>query len=213
MSKISVLLSSVFLFVASAAQAQEAAPPPVPKPASAFPWFVGIGAGVSYATVEHPQISAGGIAAPTFALNAGYTFGERLNVGLELDGTQMDIGRDTAGAQFRLGYSPQAECLTCQPKPPGGDTIATSLVFSTVGARVEYAPFGRDGLFVGGTAGLAFLVGLTPESGFGFGGRVGYRFRPTNIMTLSLEAGMSGQLYGDTTMYMPFGLASIRPYF
>lgn len=192
---------------------QEDTTPQVPRPVSELPWSVGLGAGLAYPTISGPQIAGGGTLAPTFTVHAGYTFREHFTVGLEFSGTETNLGRDTPGELFRLGYTPQAECTTCTEKPPGADVVSTSLVFTTVGARAEYAPFGRDGLFVGGTAGLAFMVGLVPQSGFGVGGRVGYRFRASNVMALSIEAGVQGQIYGDTTMYMPFGTAVFRPSF
>lgn len=206
-------LTAVLSSASGARAGDEEVVPQVPKPVKAFPWFVGIGAGVSYPTISGPQMVSGGTVAPTFTLHGGYTVGDHLNLGFELSGTETNLGRDTPADLFKLGYKPTAACQECPPKIPGGDVIATSLVFSTFGARAEYAPFSRDGLFVGGTAGVAFLVGLESQAGFGFGGRVGYRFRPTNIMTVSVEAGMQGQLYGDTTMYMPFGTATVRPYF
>jgi hypothetical protein len=199
------------------AQADEAAPQPALKPVKSLPWFVALSGGVGYAAISHPEVASGGAVVPVFTLHGGYTFGDRLNVGLEFSSVETSVGRDTAYESFRIGYEPkvvwQIDCYPCQPKPTGSDVTYTSLVFSTLGARVEYAPFGRDGLYLGGTAGLGFMIGLEGETGFGFGARAGYRLRPTNVLTVSIEAGMSGQLYGDTTMYMPFALATVRPYF
>jgi hypothetical protein len=185
----------------------------IPKPVRAFPWFFGFGAGVGYPTIENPLVQKGGMAAPAFTLHGGYTVGDHLNIGLELSAVETDVGRNTTSELFKVGYTPQGGCTNCTAKPPGADVIATSLVFSTFGARLEYAPFDRDGLFLGGTAGLAFMVGLAPQSGVGLTGRIGYRIRATNILTLSIEGGVQGQLYGDTQMYMPFGVAVVRPYF
>lgn len=206
-----------FLLVSASAAAQTKstglADSGVPKPVSAFPWFAGVGAGVAYPTLSHPKVGEGGAAAPTLRFHGGYTLAEKFTVGLEFTAVETDVGRDAPNSLFKLGYTPQAECTTCKPKVPGADLLSTSLVMSTVGPRFEFAPFGRDGLFMGATAGLAFMVGLEPLSGFGFGGRLGYRVRPSNIMTISVEGGMEGQLYGDTTMYMPYASATIRPYF
>lgn len=215
--KLSLAAALALIALPSAALAQQSGgedkAASLAKPASAFPWSVGLGAGLAYPTISGPQIASGGTLAPTFSLQAGYTWREHLTFGLELTGTEADLGRDTVGELFRLGYTPQAECTTCVDRPPGGDVISTSLVFSTVGARAEYAPFGRDGLFLGGTAGLAFMVGLVPQSGFGAGGKLGYRFRASSTMALSVEAGVQGQIYGDTTMFMPYGTAVFRPSF
>jgi hypothetical protein len=214
-SRLSLATLLVVVGSAAVARADEAEPPdPGPsKPVQAFPWFVGVGAGAGLAMISHPQIISGDILAPTFTLNGGYTFGDHLSLGLELTSMETSVGRDAPGDLFQLGHAPQAKCLTCYEEVRPGGVVATSLVSSTLGARVEYAPFSRDGLFVGATAGLAFMVGLETKSGFGFGGRVGYRLRPTSIFTVSIEAGMTGQLYDDATIYMPFGVLVVRPYF
>ncbi len=228
-NKLAVSLAALLLLLGSAASARADEPdgsvetddpndpwaevPRTPKPAKAFPWFAGLGAGVGYPMIEAPEIAKGGVAAPAFTVHGGYTFGDHLNLGFELAAVQTDVGRDAPSELFQVGYSPQAGCNNCRPRVPGADVVATSVVFSTFGARMEYMPFSRDGLFVGGTAGLAFMVGLEPRSGFGFAGRLGYRLRATNVMTLSIEAGLQGQLYDDTQMLMPFGVAVLRPYF
>lgn len=217
------LLGAVLLAVvggAPVARAEETAPPEpeTSKAVQALPWFVGLAGGAGYATISHPDVVAGGTAVSVLTLNGGYTFGDHLTLGLEFSSSETSVGRDTATEQFELGYSPQeiwrySVCSPCEPKWHGQEVASTSLVFTSLGARAEYAPFGRDGLFVGGMAGMAFLVGLGDEPGFGFGARVGYRYRATSIMTFSIEAGMAGQLYGDANMYMPFGVAVLRPYF
>lgn len=212
--KLSLVASLVVLGSAAPSRADVVAEEPrIPRPASSFPWFAGVGAGVGYPTVAGTEIASSGSLAATFTLHAGYTIRDRLAVGLEFTGVETEVGRDQPGQLFQVGYTPQAACTTCTPKPPGADVLFTSLVFSTFGARVEYAPFGRDGLFVGGTAGLAFMVGLAPQSGFGAGGRLGYRFRPASTLAVSFEAGVQGQLYGDATMFMPYGAAVLRPSF
>jgi hypothetical protein len=208
-SKLSLVALLVVVGSAAVARADEDGA----KPASEFPWFAGFGAGMGYPTIEgSQQIASGSALAPAFTLHAGRTLGERFTLGLELATVQMNVGRDQPDEVFRVGYTPQQKCRPDCPPNPGAELIFTPLVFSTLGARAEYAPFSRVGLFVGGTAGLGLLVGLGGESGFGFGARVGYRIRVTN-MAFVIEAGMQGQFYEDTTMYMPYGAAVLRPYF
>jgi hypothetical protein len=205
---------------AAVARAEETALPsqPIAKPVKGLPWFAGLTGGAGYAMISHPAIVAGGAAVPVLNLHGGYTFGDHLSLGLEFTSTETSVGRDSKEEMFQLGHKPQAiwhlpTCSPCEPKPHGAEIASTSLVFSAIGARAEYAPFSRDGLYVGGTAGMAFMIGLQDQLGFGFTARVGYRIRATNVLTLSIEAGMAGQVYGDTTMYMPFGAAVARTYF
>ncbi|MFO0590233.1 MAG: hypothetical protein U0441_22005 [Polyangiaceae bacterium] len=209
--------------IALSASAQEAAPPPSAlRPISDFPWYVGLSGGPAYATLNHPQIAAhAGFAAgenvsfltPTLSLHAGYTIGERLGIGIEFSTVETGIARHNPGETFNIGATPQRGCNNCQPKAGAGQIIATQLVFGTFGPRIDYALLGRDGLFISATAGVASLVGLTDKQGFGATGRIGYRVRASNVMTVSLEAGFTGQTYGDTTIYLPFGAAVLRPYF
>lgn len=204
-----------------AASAQEQAAQ-AKRAVSDFPFFVGVTGGAGYATLQHPEIAkqiagVGGVpvsfGVATIGLHAGYTFNDHVNAGIEFGAMETGISRNNAGETFKLGYSTQAACTNCHPPLSGADLLATTIVLSTFGARVEYTPLGRDGLFVGASVGLATIVGYSERQGAGFAGRLGYRFRPTNIMTVSLEAGMQGQVYGDASLYMPYGAAVLRPYF
>lgn len=219
---LSFVAGALLSTVAAAAHAEEPVELKVLRPASDFPFFVGLSGGAGYATLTHPQIAekagrAGGaqvsFTSPAISLHAGYTFGERLSVGFEFSAVETGVSRDNPGESFQLGFSTQNVCSVCHPRLSGVQLLATQMVFSTFGARVEYALLGRDGLFVGATAGLASIVGLEDRQGFGVTGRLGYRVRASNVMTISLEAGMQGQLYGDANLYMPYGAAILRPYF
>ncbi len=197
----------------SAAQSSEPPEGAAELTAAQAPWFVSFGAGVGYPTISHPLIETNSLVSPTFTLNGGRSLGEHLAVGIEWTGVETKVGRATVHDLFQLGYQPQAECLTCPAKVPGSDILSTSLILSTIGATAEYTPFKRDGLFVGAMAGLALMIGLDPASGFGFGARAGYRFRPLGSLSFSAEAGLEGQVYGDATMYMPYAGLLVRPYF
>lgn len=221
-SLLSLAVGAVLSVGAFSASAQESLGPQVLRPASDFPYYVGISGGPAYAMLTHPQIAAkAGFASgdqvsfvtPNIGLHAGYTIGERLGVGLEFTAVETGIARHYPGETFQLGPVPQAACETCTGGKSAGQIIATQLVFSTFGPRIDYSLLGRDGLFVSASAGIAMLVGLQDMQGFGVTGRVGYRIRATNVMTVSLEAGVQGQLYGDTSIYLPYGAAVLRPYF
>jgi hypothetical protein len=218
---LSLFTGAAISTAAFTASAQDAGGPALRSP-SAFPYFFGVTGGVGYATLSHPNVAqtlsgmggeAVGFTAPAINLHAGYTIGERLSLGLEFSALEAGVSRENGTESFKLGYAPQAGCNNCHPSLIGGDVVAAQLVFSTLAARVEYSLLGRDGLFVGGSAGVAMLVGLEDKQGLGLTGRVGYRLRPTNVMTVALEAGVQGQIYGDTNIYMPYGAAVLRPYF
>ncbi len=219
---LSFVVGALLSTVAVAARAEEPVELKVLRPASDFPFFVGLSGGAGYATLSHPQVAekaglAGGtqvsFTSPAISLHGGYTIGERFSVGFEFSAVETGVSRDNPGESFQLGFSTKAICGVCHPRLSGVQVLATQMVLSTFGARVEYSLLGRDGLFVGATAGLASIVGLEDRQGFGATGRVGYRVRVSNVMTVSLEAGVQGQLYGDASLYMPYGAAVLRPYF
>ncbi|WP_044243554.1 hypothetical protein, partial [Chondromyces apiculatus] len=56
--------------------------------------------------------------------------------------------------------------------------MAFSVSFITLGPRVEYTPFGEDGLYVGAFGGVASVLGVPGPVGFGGAARVGCRLRP-----------------------------------
>lgn len=208
--------------VAVEVSAEEKKAPRPPKTPAEAPFFVGITGGAGYATLQHPLIAkeiagTGGrpvsFGTAAIDLHAGYTFGEHLGVALEFGALETGISRNNAGETFKLGFSPQAECTSCHAPLHGSDVLATTVVFSNFGARVEYTPLGRDGLFVGGSAGVAMMVGYADMQGGAFAGRLGYRFRPSGGLTISLEAGVQGQVYDQASLYMPYGAAVLRPYF
>lgn len=191
------------------------------RPASDFPFFVGVSGGAGFATLSHPQITkldsttptTVSFVSPALNLHAGYSLGEHVTLGLEFTAMETSVGRQSGGDLFKLGYTPKAACTSCHGPAVGADVLQSPLVFSTAAARAEYAPFGRDGLFIGAGVGVASLIGLGDDVGLGVSGRLGYRLRPASAFTVSLEAGVQGQIYGDASLYMPYGALAFRPYF
>jgi opacity protein-like surface antigen len=213
----SLLTLVATLLVAPAASAADApaAPPPLDEAAAtrARPFFVGVSAGVGYANWKHPQLLASAFPAAALNIHAGYSINPHWAVGLDFSTSEKYVTRNYPGELFSPpGYRPQADCTSCSAPESGGFLAQVTTVFGTVGPRVDFTPFGRDGLYVGVTAGMAFVTGLDGRYGAGGGARLGYRVRPTDSLTFSAEAGVQGSIYADASTFMPYGVLVLRPY-
>ncbi|MDC3953698.1 hypothetical protein [Polyangium jinanense] len=211
-SKLALLATLVTVSASAAEDAPVDAPPPVPAKPRLF--HVGISGGVAYQTVRVPMVIPTAYAAATLGLHAGYNVTDRLSIGFEVSTIEKNMGRGGPFQSFDPGLAPQAGCNNCEPPPFGGWVKNTTAVFGTLGPRIEFSPFGKDGLYLGAAAGLAFLWGVDSTYGFGGAGRVGYRVRIADILGLAVEGGAQAQAFGSgayTTA--PYGMVYFRPYF
>jgi hypothetical protein len=199
------------LLVSPAANAADEERPQV-QPVAPPAWHVGISGGFAYATASHPELIASFLA-PTLGLHAGYNVSERWNVGFEVTTMEKYVAREGGtSARFAPKY-PLAGCTNCEAPPPGGYLMSVTTVFGTAGPRFEFSPFGRDGLFVGGAAGVGFIMGIDGRVGGGGTARAGYRARVANVLGLGIEGGVQGQIYKDASLVMPYAALVLRPYF
>jgi len=180
-------------------------------------FFVGLSAGATYAMVKHPLINSDGFAAVALGLHAGMNVTENWAIGVELLAFSHGMSRPESTASFTPTsfLSPQAGCDKCADRPPpvGGWIKATDATFSTIGPRIEFAPFGRDGLYLGLTTGLAMGLGVDTQYGFGGGGRLGYRYRWAHVIGLAVEGGVQAQHFSTGTNVFPYMNVVLRPYF
>jgi hypothetical protein len=184
------------------------------------PLFVGALGGVAWVAVEHPEMSPSSFAAPILGLHAGYAFTPHWALSLELTTIEKHVVRPAPGAKFAPAGSiqPQQGCFLCPdlPRPEGqgpGQLLEISAIFGTIAPRLELTPFGRDGLFVSVSAGLAFVHNLAARAGGAGTGRVGFRLRLVEVLTFSIEGGVQGQAFSDASAVLPYAAAIIRPYF
>lgn len=177
--------------------------------------FVGISAGAGYAMVEHPLIKSDGFGSSSLGMHVGYNVSERWAVGLDLSTFEHGMKRTSGTDPFvPVGFlQPQAGCNNCEPPPKGGWISETTAMFGTVGPRAEFAPFGRDGLYLGVNTGLGMLIGIDTQFGFGAGLRAGYRYRIAKVLGLGVEGGLLGQYFETGSTLFPFANLVLRPYF
>lgn len=180
-------------------------------------FFVGLSAGPGYAVVKHPLINANGFSTIALGMHAGVNLTERLAIGLELASFEHGMTRNSGTDPFTPTsfLSPQAGCDKCADRPPpvGGWIKQTSATFNTIGPRVEFSPFGRDGLYLGATAGVSIMLGVDTLYGVAGAARAGYRYRWANTLGVALEGGVHAQQYSTGVNYFPYATVMIRPYF
>ncbi len=202
-------------FAAASAHAEEGyEAPQTPAPKRVF---VGLSAGAAYAMVTHPLIKSNGFAAASLGIHVGFNVTERWALGLELSTFEHGMARTSGTDPFTPTQflSPQGSCTNCKPPEPGGWISQTEATFTTIGPRVEFAPMGRDGLYLGLSGGLSMILGLNPTAEYGIGGgvRAGYRYRFANVLGLGLEAGLQAQRYDTASNFFPYASFVLRPYF
>jgi hypothetical protein len=171
------------------------------------PFFVGVLGGFAWATVSHPQVHTGDFMTATMGLHAGYAMSPRWALSFELTAIEKVFARASRHDLFSVDPNLQ---------PAGantGDDLKVTALFATVGPRLELTPFGRDGPYVSGSGGVAFVQGLDPRAGFGGTARLGFRLRAAEVVTFSIEAGFQGQAYADAAAVYPYGALLLRPYF
>jgi hypothetical protein len=175
------------------------------------------------AHVRHNELAAPEVEGVMIAANIGYSPNPRFWFALEITSLEERITRRSGGAQWVAdGQSPSPptaqplnRCLEdpCQVDPVGGDKLETTLHVMSIGPRAEITPFGRDGVYVGGSVGASIITGV--ESSYGFAGtaRAGYRVRVAEPLTVAVEGGGQGHVHDDADALLGFGMVQARAHF
>jgi hypothetical protein len=188
------------------------------------PLFVGASGGIAWATVRHPEMVPSSFAAPILGLHAGYVFTPTWALSLEFTIIEKPVKRTEGTGKFTPVSSLESQsvqplnCFLCPNLPRGeltgpGQLLEIAALFSTLAPRLELTPFGRDGLFVSVSGGLAFVQNIAGRVGGSGAGRAGFRLRVADVLTFAIEGGLQGQVYSDASAVVPYGAAIIRPYF
>jgi hypothetical protein len=183
-----------------------------------WPLFAGIGIAFGWVTASHPQLATSAFTGAVVNAHLGYTLGEHFAVALDLSNFETGLERLQAGQKFdspgNLRTANFDSKVRIEDDKSSGWVRITTMNLTSMGARFDYAPFGRDGLYLGATVGPAVMSGLSQGLvGFGATGRAGLRGRVARILTFALEGGFTGQTFGDTSSTMPYVGAVFRPYF
>lgn len=179
-------------------------------------FFVGAVGGFALVSAAHPQLGTRHLMGPMLGLQAGYTLSPRWTLSLDFSSFEAPLERTAETEPFTTTASwlqPMAGCDNCAPKVRGGYSIATTVHLSTLSPRIEVTPFGTDGLYIGASAGVAFVGGLDARAGGAGTARAGFRLRPVKALTVAIEAGAQGQLYTDASAALYFAAAQGRLHF
>lgn len=180
-------------------------------------FYVGIAGGITWASVEHPDLVPDtSFTSAILGLHAGYHVTETLSLGLEFSAYEQFMRRPNPGDLFSAAsaLTPQAGCQDCQAiVPSGAKLVGISATFGTVGPRIEFSPFGRDGLYLGAFGGAAFVTGIEGLVGVGGAARAGFRLRPVEVLTFAVEGGIQGQVFDGGSSLAPYAMLMMRPYF
>lgn len=182
-----------------------------PEPVRAI--FVGVSGGVGFANVKHPDVGRPHVLGPMLALQVGYRLSPKWRISLVYTNFQQTVARGGAGELFGATASflrTQADCNNCRPAGIGGDVRSTTLHLGTVGPAFDVTPFGRDGLFLGASGGVAMTTVLDTSYGAAGSARVGFRLRPVENLSLALEGGVQGQVYSGGSAALGYGAAEAR---
>ena len=148
--------------------------------------------GYGYGVLRHPNYlgeQAGGL---FLELDFGVALNKRWSIGGFLNHIEMPIDVVEGDDYVRRGdpHPPVMEqrgsCESCIPPLGGGDTIASQLYTVTVGPRVEVAPFGQSGPYVGASAGVSTIAVESHNIGAALGLRAGYRLFPGNMIAVGV---------------------------
>lgn len=179
-------------------------------------FFIGAVGGFALVSASHPELGTGHLMGPVLGLQAGYVVSPRWSISADFTNFETSLTRVSPGEPFTTSSSwlrPLAGCETCQPRPRGGYVVGTTMHLSTLSPRVEVTPFGPDGLYLGASAGIAFIGGLEARTGAAGTARVGFRYRPLKALTIAAEGGAQGQAYSDASAAMYFAAAQARLHF
>lgn len=219
--RIAPLLSSLALLTSSAAQAQDSAGAPLSPSSEAASilkkrFFLGGLGGFALVSASHPELGTSHLMGPVLGLQAGYALSSRWTFSADFTNFETTLNRGSQGELFTTSSSwlrPLAGCENCQPRPRGGYVVRTTMHLSTLSPRIEVTPFGPDGLYLGASAGIAFVGGLDARTGAAGTARLGFRYRPLKNLTVAAEGGAQGQAYSDASAAMYFAAAQGRLHF
>ena len=193
------------------------ASPAAPAPDAARPVFkrrpfIVLAGGPGFASVAHPQLGTPRIYGPLLAAEVGYAVSRYWSFGVEATNLERSVARVNAAERFGAASSwlhTEASCTSCAPPPPGGPVVQLTMLLDTVGPRVDFTPFGHDGLFFGASGGVAIITVLDARVGAGGALRAGFRLPVADVLTFGVEGGVQGQVYSGASATIGYGALTV----
>ena len=198
------LASVLVAVVALSASADEKKP-------SSVRAFVGVAGGVGAVTSRHPLLN-GLFAAPAFGLNVGVEVRKRFIFSAEVGSVSKFVAKTKDGSGVYEAIS-GAACTDCASSG-GGELVAGTVTWPTLGPRIDFAPLGQTSPFISVSGGFVFAQGALPtQSGAYVAGRVGFRYAIAEHIEADAEAGYQAEWFAISTLKNVFANLMIRAYF
>lgn len=178
----------------------------------------GATAGYAIGTLRHPELIRTSFDGAMLELHVGVAIRPALTVAFELTSVELEVRRGPVGLAPKNNIVPsslriQAESTRASTSTNGlgGAPYEYPVVhLHTIGPRVEFTPFGTDGLYLGGTAGAGVVQDLPSRVGGAAAARGGYRVRVADVIGFSFEAGAHAHVYKDGSSFFPFAGVQMR---
>jgi hypothetical protein len=201
--------------------ARDAAPKTERSDVATSTFFTGASVGLGWAHVRHNELATPEVEGVMLAMHIGYSPTPRFWFALELTSLEERITRRTgADGWYADGQGPSqpsaqplAECSGCTPRARGGERVRSMLHVMSVGPRAEITPFGRDGVYLGGSVGASVITGVESSYGIAGAARVGFRVRVVEPLTVALEGGGQGHVHDEADALLGFGMVQARAHF
>ena len=173
--------------------------------------FVGVSGGIGAVTARHPLLN-GLFAAPAFTINAGVEFRKRFIFSAEVGSVSKFVSKTKDGTGVYEAAA-GAGCTSCE-SAIGGELVAGTVTWPSIGPRIDFAPLGQTSPFVSVSGGFVFVQGALPtQSGAYLTGRVGFRYAIAEHVEADAEAGYQAEWFAISTLKNVFGTLMIRAYF
>jgi hypothetical protein len=179
------------------------------------------GFGYAYAAIKHPDLASDSLSGSFIELTGGTELDHRFRLSFSLTSFQTTIYRtqtgDWAEGNFPVKRAPTGLRSQADPVEPidrlmGGVEVQKTLHIHSIAPRLDFLPLGKQGPYIGATAGLAVIQDIGLRAGGDVALRVGGEWRPYHIFGVGIEAGAHGQLYTDSRAAIPYATARLQFY-
>jgi len=181
------------------------------------PLLVTTGLGYAYASVTHPELLSRSLSGAFIEITAGTEIARRFRLSLAFTSFESKVRRTAAGweeGEFsrvaRSGLRTQADPVEPNPGPEGGGAVVQKdFLAHSLGPRMDFLPLGSQGPYLGMTAALGIIQGLSTSMrvGANLAARIGGEWRPFRAFALAIEGGAHGQIYSDARAAIPYAMA------
>jgi hypothetical protein len=182
------------------------------------PLLVTTGLGYAYASVTHPELLSRSLSGAFLEITAGTEIERRFRLSLAFTSFETKVRRTRAGweeGEFSRvassGLRTQADPVdpTMSPGGGGGLVVQKDFLAHSLGPRMDFLPLGSQGPYLGMTAALGIIQGLSTSMrvGANLAARIGGEWRPFQAFALAIEGGAHGQIYSDAKAAIPYVMA------